>query len=108
MSTPLELDTVRRSDGEVVLTAVGEVDLSNINAFSDALQDAINQAAGKTLTVDLSDLGYLDSAAVNALYLHAEHIRIIAHPHLMSIFTISGLAELTTIEPAATAEADVP
>ncbi|OBA94429.1 anti-anti-sigma factor [Mycobacteriaceae bacterium 1482268.1] len=102
MSTPLNLNTVRREDGELVLTAAGEVDLSNIQAFSDALQAATTEAADRseTLTVDLSALGYLDSAAVNALCTRAEHIHIIAHPLLMSIFAISGLTELATVEPA--------
>ena len=102
MSTPLALDTARRNDGKLVLTAAGEIDLSNIDAFNDALSVAATQAAGsgETLTVDLSRLEYLDSAAVNGLFACAEHILVIAHPLLMSIFTISGLTELTTVERA--------
>jgi anti-anti-sigma factor len=105
MSTPLTLDTVRHNDGRLVLTAVGEIDLSNIDAFDDALTAATTESvgSGETLTVDLSDLEYLDSAAVNALFARADHIRVIAHPLLMSIFTISGLTELATVEPAPTA-----
>jgi hypothetical protein len=41
---------------------------------------------------------YLDSAAINALYARSDHIRLIAHPTLMSVLRISGLAELVTIE----------
>jgi hypothetical protein len=40
------------------------------------------------------------SAAINALFVGADRIRLIAHPLLMSVLTISGLAELVTIEPA--------
>jgi anti-anti-sigma factor len=102
MSTTLTLDTARRNDGKLVLTAAGEIDLSNIEAFNDALAAAATDAAssGETLIVDLSDLEYLDSAAVNALCGRAEQIHVIAHPLLMSIFTVSGLTELATVEPA--------
>lgn len=37
MATPLSLDTVRRGDGTLVLRATGELDLSNVDAFRDAL-----------------------------------------------------------------------
>ena len=102
MPTSLTLDTARRNDGTPVLIAVGEIDLSNIDALNQALTTATAEAAssGGTLTVDLSAVEYLDSAAINALFAHADHIRIIAHPLLMSILTISGLTELLTIEPA--------
>ncbi|HEX3286088.1 MAG TPA: STAS domain-containing protein [Mycobacterium sp.] len=102
MSTSLTLDTARCNEGKLVLTAAGEIDMSNIDAFNDALAAAATEAAGsgERLTVDLSALEYLDSAAVNALCARAEHIHVVAHPLLMSIFTISGLTELATVEPA--------
>ena len=102
MPTSLTLDTARCDDGKLMLTAAGEIDLSNIDAFNQALNTATSEAAasGETLTVDLSSVEYLDSAAVNALFARADDIRLIAHPLLMSIFTVSGLAELVTIEPA--------
>jgi anti-anti-sigma factor len=85
-----------------VLTAAGEIDLSNIDAFDRALTTASTEAAksGGKLTVDLSAVEYLDSAAINALFAHAEHIHLIARPLLMPVFRISGLTELTTIETA--------
>ena len=99
MSTSLKLDTVRRSDGKLVLVAAGEIDLSNIEAFDEALTTATTEAVSgdQTLTVDLSGVEYLDSAAINALFARADHIELIAHPVLMPIFTISGLAELVAI-----------
>jgi anti-anti-sigma factor len=102
MSTPLALDTARHDDGNLVLTAAGEIDLSNIEAFTEALSAAATQAVrgDETLIVDLSGLEYLDSAAVNALCACAEHIHVFAHPLLMSIFRISGLTELATVELA--------
>jgi anti-anti-sigma factor len=101
MPTSLTLNTAR-NDGKLVLTAAGEIDLSNIDAFNQALSTATTEATsnGGTLTVDLSAVEYLDSAAINALFARADHISLIAHPLLMSILSISGLTELVTIESA--------
>ncbi|OBG30531.1 STAS domain-containing protein [Mycobacterium sp. 852002-51057_SCH5723018] len=100
MATSLTLDTTR-NNGRVVLVATGEIDLSNIDAFNQALTTASTEAAGggKTLTVDLSAVEYLDSAAISALFARAEDIRLIAHPLLMPILTVSGVTELVTVEP---------
>lgn len=102
MPTSLTLDTARCNDGKLVLTAAGEIDLSNIDAFDRALDTAAAEAVdgGGRLTVDLSAIEYLDSAAINALFARADHIHLIAHPLLMPILRISGLAELVTVEPA--------
>jgi anti-anti-sigma factor len=102
MRTSLALETARRNDGKLVLIAAGEIDLSNIDAFNQALNTATTEAvsSGGTLTVDLSAVEYLDSAAINALFARADHIHVIANPLLLSVLTISGLTELVTIEPA--------
>jgi anti-anti-sigma factor len=102
MPTALTLDTARSSDGVLVLTATGEIDLSNVDSFDDALTTAVTQnaAGGGTLTVDLSGVEYLDSAAVNVLFPHADRIRLVAHPFLIRVFAVSGLTELTAVEPA--------
>ncbi|MDT5013710.1 MAG: hypothetical protein QOH57_5327 [Mycobacterium sp.] len=102
MSTLLTLDAVHRDDGTRVLIATGEIDMSNIEAFDRALNDAATEAAGSggTLTVDLSAVEYLDSGAMNALAACADRIRIIAHPLLMSALRVGGLNELISIETA--------
>ena len=107
MSTSLTLDTARSDDGKLVLTAAGEIDLSNIASFSEALVAASTDAAsgGEKLTVDLSAVEYLDSAAINALFSRAEDIQLIANPLLSSVFAVSGLDELVTIESATPEEA---
>ncbi|MGV8000482.1 STAS domain-containing protein, partial [Mycobacterium kansasii] len=53
MTSPLTLDTARGSDGKLVLVAVGEIDLSNIDAFTLALSTAATGSDG-ALLVDLS------------------------------------------------------
>ncbi|MDT5258188.1 MAG: hypothetical protein QOD10_3268 [Mycobacterium sp.] len=100
MPTSLTLDTARNRDGKLVLIAAGEIDLSNIDAFDQALATATTEAAdsGETLIVDLTAVEYLDSAAINALFTRADHIHLIAHSVLMPVLTISGLSELVTIE----------
>jgi anti-anti-sigma factor len=103
MPTSLTLDTARRSELDYVLIAAGEIDLSNVDPFKEALTAAVAEArsSGGTLTVDLSAVEYLDSAAINVLYTRADDIeKLIAQPVLMSSFTISGLAELISVEPA--------
>jgi anti-anti-sigma factor len=103
MPTSLTLDTARSVDGQLVLTAMGEIDLSNVQPFSDALTTAVADANGgndRRLIVDLSGVEYLDSAAVNVLFPYAEQIRVIAHPFLVRIFDITGFSELATVEPS--------
>jgi len=102
MPTALTLDTARSADGSLVLTATGEIDLSNVEPFNQALIAAVAGAdsdGDKMLIVDLTGVQYLDSAAVNVLFPHAEHIRVIAQPSLVRIFDISGLSELAAVEP---------
>jgi anti-anti-sigma factor len=97
--TPLTLDTSQR-DGSPILTAAGEIDLSNIDAFKQALTSSAAAAAagGVPLTVDMTAVEYLDSAAINVLYSQADRIRLIANSVLMRGLTISGLAELVMID----------
>jgi len=96
--TSLTLDTARYNDGKLKLVAAGEIDLSNIHEFTQALA-AATRSDGIFL-VDLSGVEYLDSAAINALATHADHIHLVAHRFLMPVLRISGLTELTTVEPA--------
>lgn len=96
MTTPLTLDTARGSDGKLVLVAAGEIDQSNIDAFTLALSTATT-GSDRALLVDLSAVEYLDSAAINALAVHADRIELVAHPILMPVLKVSGLAELTEI-----------
>jgi anti-anti-sigma factor len=105
MPTSLTLGTAHDNDGKIVLTAAGEIDLSNVDAFTRALATATSDAGGRgaPLTVDLSAVEYLDSSAINALFASADDIQLIVHPLLMPVLTISGLTELVTTEPASPA-----
>jgi anti-anti-sigma factor len=104
MATPLTLNSGRGSDGTPRLVAVGEIDLSNVDAFAQAIADTITEADGSdAVIIDLSGVEYLDSAAINVLAVHADKVgsmHLIAHPFLMPVLTISGLTELAEVEPA--------
>ena len=100
MSTPLTIRTEPGADGRPVLLAVGEIDASNVDDFADALNAAAPDRT-EVLTVDLSEVDYLDSAAINALVPHAESVQIIANPVLLRVLLVSGLGELTKIRSAA-------
>ena len=102
MPTSLTLDTARCSEGKLTLIAAGEIDLSNVDAFDQALGAATAEVArsGETLTVDLTEVEYLDSAAINVLFTRADYIRLVANPLLIPVFKISGLSELVAVEAA--------
>ena len=100
MSTPLNIRIERAADGQLALLAAGEIDASNVGEFAEALNTGARDGTD-VLTVDLSAVDYLDSAAINALVPHAESVQIIANPVLMRVLLISGLGELTKIRSAA-------
>ena len=97
MATPLELSTQAGADGIPVVTAAGEIDMSNADRFRDALALAAAAADGGAFAVDLTGVEYLDSAGVHALFAHASRIRLIAGPLLEPVLTISGLAGITSM-----------
>ena len=102
MATPLHLRTDRLDDGALVLVAAGELDLSNIGAFSDAIAHAITAGnEGLRLQVDLSAIEYLDSGAINVLFDHADSIDLVVNPVLLGVLTVSGLTEVASVRPAA-------
>lgn len=96
MTTPLALKTSRREDGNRVLTATGEIDLSNVADFTRALGDA---TADGHVVVDLRAVDYLDSGAINALFAHTDRISLVISPLLRPVLTVSGLTSLVRVEP---------
>jgi anti-anti-sigma factor len=108
MATPLTLSTERGADGTPRVTAVGEIDLSNIDVFTEALTRA-SAGTRRPITVDLSAVKYLDSAGINALFHHADEVdrlHLIVHPFLLRVLTISGLGDIATVEPAPAASGE--
>jgi anti-anti-sigma factor len=99
MSTPVTLSTRRTADGDVVVIATGELDMSNVESFSRTVADALTEADGGPVRVDLRGVEYLDSGAINALFPYAGRVRLTANPILLPVLTVCGLTEVMTIEP---------
>ncbi|MEU0494150.1 STAS domain-containing protein [Mycobacterium sp. NPDC006124] len=103
MATPLTVNTDQDADGAPRVVAAGEIDLSNIAVFTEALATA-SAGTRRPMTVDMSAVKYLDSAGINALFNHAdevERLRLIVHPFLIRVLTISGLSDVAVVEAAA-------
>jgi anti-anti-sigma factor len=100
MATPLSVSTGLRDDGTVVVSATGELDMSNVDALSAAIAEAMTPASqdGGVLTIDLTGVEYLDSAAINALYGHADRTHLIVNPILIPVLTVSGLTDVASVE----------
>lgn len=101
----LSLDS---SNGVVVATLSGEIDLSNATQITrDVLQAVPNEALG--LVVDLSDVSYLDSAGVRMLAelerrlgWRAQALRIAApqDSRCRMVLSVAGLDGLLSMEVA--------
>lgn len=104
MTAPLELSARRDDDGTTVLTAAGEIDMSNAARFAAALGEAAEAVeaapADAGFIVDLTAVSYLDSAGLTALLPHAPRIRIIATGILAPVLAITGLEPVTSVVPA--------
>lgn len=98
MTTPLELSVRRDADGVMVLTAAGEIDMSNAAAFRDALSQAGTDDAG--FIVDLTAVDYLDSAGLTALLPYAPRVKIFATAVLAPVLSVTGLDPVTTVVSA--------
>jgi anti-anti-sigma factor len=65
---------VRIRDGVVVVSVIGEVDMSNANDLREAIIDATpNDALG--LVLDFTSLAYIDSAGIHLLYRLGDNLR---------------------------------
>ncbi|MEU5404341.1 STAS domain-containing protein [Streptomyces sp. NPDC005963] len=92
MTTPLTLTSGHRPDGTPVLKAVGEIDMSNTDAFAAALGTMPDR-----VVVDLTDVEYLDSAGLSVLFAQAHRLELVAGALLVPVLTFSGLADLTVV-----------
>jgi anti-sigma B factor antagonist len=98
VTIPLELSIRTDGDGTTVLTAVGEIDMSNAADFRDALSQAAAGDAG--FVVDLIGVNYLDSAGLTALLPYAPRVRVTATAVLAPVLSVSGLDSITTVVSA--------
>ncbi|GII76996.1 anti-anti-sigma factor [Sphaerisporangium rufum] len=94
MTTPLTLAHTRRTDGTPALIVGGEIDMSNAGEFAAALSGT---GDGTVLVVDLTDVGYIDSAGLTVLFDNTGHIEVVANPLIAPVLAISGLGDLITV-----------
>ena len=99
MAAALTVTTFHDADGGVELVAVGEIDLSTIGRFESALRTALDETSpGRMTSLDLRGVEYLDSAAINVLFEHADRIgRIRIEPLLQRGLIISGLDQIVEL-----------
>jgi anti-anti-sigma regulatory factor len=98
MGRPLSLDAGHDADGRPMLTAHDGIDLTNCMAFASALTAAVAEAS--PVMADLTDVEHLDSGAINALFAHADQLRLIVRPVLLPALRICGLATVSAVTTA--------
>ncbi|MEU6124570.1 STAS domain-containing protein [Streptomyces sp. NPDC047123] len=92
MTTQLLLTESPLADGAHRIAAAGEIDMTN----ADTLDRALAAVSGRVV-VDLTSVGYLDSAGLNVLFAHAERLELIVPALLAPVLAISGLTDLATV-----------
>ncbi|MFE6862239.1 STAS domain-containing protein [Nocardia sp. NPDC057668] len=97
MTTHLTLDVDHRDDGAVVVTADGEIDMTNNGAFRHAVSDAVAQPHTGHVVIDFRRVQFIDSGTIEILFEYADHIELIANPMLTAVLDVSGITELVTI-----------
>jgi anti-sigma B factor antagonist len=97
MTTPLTLTSGHGPDGTTLLTAAGEIDMSNTHTLAAALETTPGP-----VILDLTDVEYLDSAGLSVLFAHADRIQLIVNPILEPVPTLTGLTDIAAVRPPAT------
>lgn len=97
------------TDGQVQLVVEGEVDLSNAADVEQALLAAIDNKA-TAVTIDLTGVGYLDSAGLRIVYTLATRLdllqielEVVAPVGSVArhVIELSGLASVANLAPPA-------
>jgi anti-anti-sigma factor len=88
-----------RAEAAPVVVATGEIDLANLDEFETALTRGASDSS--SITVDLSEVTYCDSAAVRALFAAAATTKlkliIPATGPIATVMRISGLDRIATV-----------
>jgi anti-anti-sigma factor len=90
-----------------LLTVRGEIDLSVVPEFKTLLTQAVG-VGGRRVTVDMSDLRFLDASGLDVLADAAGRLRVTGGrmdvrgvpPHMFRLFDIAGLAGMLRVSPA--------
>ena len=101
------------SDQTAVVTAAGEIDLTNAEWLRDALLSALN-AGASALVVDLTATTFIDSAGVTALVRASRRasasdavLRLaVTAPAVLRVLNLVGLDQLISVYPSVAAALD--
>jgi anti-anti-sigma factor len=105
---PAQLDFTKRnsfqcdsSGDEVIVSAIGEVDLANVSMFDSMLQTAL--LSRKPIRIDLTHCTYLDSTLINSIMNVALTIRVQLRitakaASIRRIFEIVGMDKVVPID----------
>lgn len=101
--------TLAWSGRVAVVTAAGEVDMTNAEALRDALLSALNAGAAG-LIADMTQVTFLDSAGVTALVRAARRatatgatLRLaVAAPAVLRVLSLVGIDRLIPVYPSLT------
>jgi anti-anti-sigma factor len=102
--------TVAAGEGGPVVRLSGECDVSTVGPLRDALNAQISGGA-RHLTVDLSDLGFADSASINVLVAAHRALRELGgglelafpQPPVAQVLTLLGVDRVLTVRTQARA-----
>ena len=64
----------RAEDGAMHIAVSGEIDLANAAAVEDQIREALSHSP-ETVSVDLTDLTYMDSAGIRILFTLASQLK---------------------------------
>src|ERR1700761_2255138 len=96
-----------RSGRTTVVTAAGEIDLTNAEGLRDALLSALN-AGALGLVVDMTATTFIDSAGVTALVRASRRARdsgatvrlAVAAPSILRVLNLVGIDQLIKVRPS--------
>jgi anti-anti-sigma factor len=95
-------------NGSMHIAVSGEIDLANAAAVEDELREAVSQQP-TTVSVDLTDLTYLDSAGIRILFTMASRLQALRivlalivplDSPTRRLIELSGFASLAALRPA--------
>ena len=93
MSERLDISVTADGDEAVSIFVSGEIDLSNVDGFRQALSSAAQ--AGQRLNVDLTGVAYIDSAGMAALFERAGRGPLEVRCHADSV--VAPLIDITRL-----------
>ncbi|MDO8212163.1 STAS domain-containing protein [Conexibacter sp. CPCC 206217] len=108
--TPLARIDTEHDDEHPLVAIEGEIDASNTVEIGEALRAAVSNRS-TTLVVDLTEVGYVDSAGVNLLFALGAELRdrqqrlhLVVEPgtSIARVFEIAGLTGAERTHPTRT------